>query len=65
MSDTSFVFAVSEVKEDTGSLVLGCMAAAAACTASLPADHSSTGGEITVPFGAAFTEIFTFVSNDK
>lgn len=63
MSDTSFVFAVSEVKEDTVSLVLGCLAAA--CTASLPADHSCTGGEITGPFGTALTGVDTFVSNDK
>lgn len=45
MSDASFVFAVSEVKEDTVSLVLGCVAAAPACTASVPADHSCAGGK--------------------
>lgn len=37
MAENFFVFATSEVKEDTMSLMLGCLAAAPACTASFPA----------------------------
>lgn len=48
MSEIPLVFAVSEVKEDTMSLLLGCLAAAPACTASLPADHRCTGRKITL-----------------